>query len=127
MSDRFPLTGNPQIDEDHRKIFYLYDRYLEAHEKSDISGIKEVFYELLEYLTFHFIREEELMTNISFPDLSDHRHTHFQLQEIYLSLVQPVLSGKETNAEVPKFMELMKFHIEKVDSKIADFIKEQNK
>jgi hemerythrin len=127
VTERFKLTGNAQIDADHDEIFKLYDEYVVLVQEGNYEEIKRVFYELLEYLTFHFIREEELMTLISYPDISDHRQHHFQMQEIYLSLVQPVLSGKETNAEVQKFMELLKSHIEKQDSKISEFIEERNK
>ena len=127
MSERFKLTGNPQIDADHDAIYKLYDQYVEFEKSGNREEIKRVFYELLEYLTFHFIREEELMTLISYPDVAEHRQYHFQLQEIYLSLVQPVLSSKEASSDVQKFMELLRSHIEKQDSRISDFIEEQNK
>lgn len=122
----FKLTGNPEVDEDHRKIFELYDTYLEFKNAGNDEEIKRIFYEMLDYLTFHFLREEELMKNIGFPELATHKQIHFQLQEVYLSLVQPVLSGKSI-PDVEKFMELMKHHIETHDSKISSFIEEQNK
>jgi hemerythrin-like metal-binding protein len=112
---------------DHEEVFKLYDEYREYEKVGNYEGIKRVFYELLEYLTFHFIREEELMKAISYPEILAHQHHHFQMQEIYLSLVQPVLNSTGINAEVQKFMELLKSHIEKHDSKISEFLEKRNK
>ncbi len=70
-------VGNPSIDRDHQILLGMVNRLDEAIKagrgRETVSSVLDA---LLDYTTYHFAREEALMTACGYPDLDAHRHTH---------------------------------------------------
>ncbi|RDH82813.1 MAG: hypothetical protein DIZ80_11100 [endosymbiont of Galathealinum brachiosum] len=76
-------VGLPQIDNDHKKLFSLFNRCAEAMEscRLDEKKSRSVLDELVEYTEHHCKREEELMKVCGYPGMSQHQKIHQELLE----------------------------------------------
>ena len=80
-SDDF-LTGDPAIDEEHRKILMLASRASDlACEHENLSELLVVFGEFGKCMTLHFTHEEEKLAAIGDPNLERHRAEHRAMLE----------------------------------------------
>jgi len=74
-------TGIPDIDREHRMLFALindlHDRV--AANSPDLS-VKATIDALVEYVGYHFTREESLMASCLYTDLENHKVGHRKLQ-----------------------------------------------
>ncbi len=79
--------GISVIDEEHKKLLGLVNRFLGAlHTRNEKDVIKETFDSLLEYTRVHFANEEEFMANYKYPDLKEHKKEHIRLTKQVLQL-----------------------------------------
>ncbi len=70
-------VGIDTLDDDHKKIIAILAELLSAaHDKVSSKTIEEIFTELEHYVVLHFQREEELLTQINFTDLDNHKKSH---------------------------------------------------
>lgn len=67
---------NPQIDEEHKKLFDIALRTLEYQNKNIKQHIREVIIELYDYMKVHFKNEEEFMRSINYENLEEHIQLH---------------------------------------------------
>ena len=68
---------NELMDDQHKQLFDMINRLHEAMKKGkgrEITG--ELIDRMMEYATFHFRSEEELMYRSNFPTLLEHKHEH---------------------------------------------------
>ncbi len=71
------MTGNPQIDEEHRVLFSKIDMLMVAMSHSrEQAIIQETLNFLIEYARDHFIEEEKLHSECRAPNLNGHRAAH---------------------------------------------------
>ncbi len=72
--------GIPVIDEEHKKLLALVNRFLKAlHTKDEKAVIASTFDSLIEYTEKHFANEEEFMAKHKYPALKEHKKEHQRL------------------------------------------------
>ncbi|MBY0430594.1 MAG: bacteriohemerythrin [Rhodospirillales bacterium] len=75
-------TGIPVIDNDHHIIVDLINKVFDIIAgRADRHGLVEVVDKLMLYIWEHFEREEDLMRQAGYPDLSDHQANHEALMQ----------------------------------------------
>ncbi|MBC8240422.1 MAG: hemerythrin family protein [Alphaproteobacteria bacterium] len=74
-------TGIPDIDAEHQALFALvndlYDRVETGSAEASINATIEA---LIDYVNYHFAREEGLLSSCHYPDLENHKVAHRKLQ-----------------------------------------------
>lgn len=113
------VTGNDVIDSEHSTLL----DYLDRAKNSDLENCREIFYELLHYLTEHFIHEEDLMESTHYTKIGDHKEEHYRLQELYLSLVRPILREEKESQEIIIFLNRLVEHIQTFDKDLAESLR----
>jgi hemerythrin-like metal-binding protein len=78
---KFLSVHDEMIDADHQGLFKLVDRLSDPIERRKRPVIAKAVDEAAQYAMAHFAREEELMRDIGYPLLSQHRAIHRQLEE----------------------------------------------
>ena len=99
-------VGVTVIDDDHKTLIDLLNRYLQALETKKTLVVEEVFRELEHYTHYHFAREEELMAQCGYEQLDDHKHRHEVLCDSLRDYYNDVLWGAdaEQEAEIIAFL-----------------------
>lgn len=119
------LVGNERIDFEHRTFFGLVGDFQKARlnqaEKKILTGLLE---EIALYAKFHFRSEENVMEQIRYPDLENHRKEHYHLVEVLsnkmLGLEMDLYSAKD----IEDFLvDWFVGHTSCVDKKIAQYQK----
>ena len=70
-------TNNENIDEQHQELFAITNELIEhadASAKSEV--VNEILYKLLQYIEVHFNEEEELLSQVNYPQLQEHKALH---------------------------------------------------
>jgi len=73
-------VGSPDLDEDHKQLFYLTNRLSEIAEgEVSTEDARQALYGLVRYALLHFAREEGVMAACGFPEQAEHKtgHTRF--------------------------------------------------
>ncbi len=74
-------TGIPDIDKEHQMLFALInDLYDRVETGSAEESVKATIEALVDYVSYHFAREEGLLSVCNYPDLENHMATHRKLQ-----------------------------------------------
>jgi hemerythrin-like metal-binding protein len=117
-------VGIGPIDEEHQRLFAL----AEAMHVAMIAGRGKEFLStllaaLLDYTSYHFAHEEELMERVCYPGLAEHQRQHEELRARTRELQERAASGEVTmTMEVALFlMDWLKRHTISSDLKIAAF------
>jgi hemerythrin len=117
--------GHERIDFEHR-IFLGLIRDLSAEVEKDVDSerIGRILREIVKYAEFHFVSEENIMTDISYPDLVEHRCHH----EMLLAQLADRIQGYRVTRELPDAIVSFLFqwfalHTSQEDKKIAQFVK----
>ncbi len=77
--DEYSL-GHDIIDSEHKKLFEIANKIFEVKNPFTDSGkIKKLIHELYAYMKYHFDHEEELMSEISFERIDDHKQKHGEI------------------------------------------------
>jgi len=89
-------VGNEQIDHEHMVFIKIIGRIHDAvvKEKS-IEEIKRIMRELRAYAAFHFVSEENIMTDSAFPELDEHKKEHEKLLKALDKKIEEIISIKE--------------------------------
>ncbi len=74
--DEESLPGLPEMDEQHRYLFTLFDRIEQSFTVTDHAALAALLPEIEGYLLFHFASEEHLMRHYRFPHFSLHQADH---------------------------------------------------
>lgn len=78
------LTGIPQIDEEHKRLFELAEEiYVLKNDEfipDKYDNIRHILEELKNYTLTHFIHEEEYMESIGYKQLFSQKMQHNQLR-----------------------------------------------
>lgn len=90
-------VGVKSIDGDHKYLFSLINRFIEAIETGgDRAGKLDSLEALIRYTKVHFHREEALMEACNFPGLEVHRSIHQGLAARVLSIRDSYAADPET-------------------------------
>lgn len=119
------LTGNTQIDDHHRHLVGLLNatyRDFLRHAPPDL--LSELFEELIDYATYHFAAEEQLMAESGYPRIEEHKQAHAsfvkQINEMHAGFLEK---------QHPFFLEILAFlqnwlesHIVQTDGELGRFL-----
>ena len=88
-------TGNEQVDTEHKEIFMLVQKVIDAafDDVSDKIGTTLDF--LASYAVNHFANEEKIMDESSYPQAAIHKKQHSDFVQDFLALKERV--SKETD------------------------------
>ncbi|MEH0019305.1 MAG: bacteriohemerythrin [Desulfobacter sp.] len=129
-SDAFS-TGNPELDEQHKKWFSIYnrahDRMMDPDQENFTNTGIDALKEMKAYGEFHFSQEEAFMASIEFPRLELHKKMHQAFSREIDGMIHDLESGKHVlNSEVIKRIEnWLRHHILKEDQKLKIFSEQQ--
>ena len=122
------LTGNKQIDTEHKELLKAINDLLEACSIGKGRAEVEKTVKFLEsYTKTHFAHEEALQMRYKYPDYNNHKKYHKQFMETVESIHKKLLlNGSsvvivgEVNSKVANWIIN---HIKKEDLKVAAHIK----
>jgi hemerythrin len=120
-------TGHPVVDGQHRKLFKLINDLNIALSQDDSKFmINDSIDKLSAYVITHFKTEEDLMKATSYPDYIFHKQEHDNLKEQTEKLIKLFTLGKvDLTATISKFLsDWLKHHIQGIDMKMIDWLKE---
>jgi hemerythrin-like metal-binding protein len=66
----------PAIDNDHKYLFQLFSYFEQAMIQNNTDEITDSFDKLIQYIEYHFQREEEIMEACKYPGLLKHHQVH---------------------------------------------------
>ncbi|MDG3086241.1 diguanylate cyclase [Vibrio hannami] len=120
--------GNTLIDTQHRELFNLANKLMEAGLSSEEpSPVSNLLVEFLEEMDSHFQDEERLFNEIDFPGKTKHAAEHQALLKKGYKLVEKYNRSEVTVDEVFMFIssELVISHIFSSDQEYFPFIQEE--
>jgi hemerythrin len=123
-------VGITQIDEQHRRIFDLTNRWHEALlANQPREQLTAYFVELLAYTKVHFTTEETLYQQYGYPGALPHKQEHQRLTNVLYNFRKKLEAeaGDETQEEIIVFLnQWLERHLEDADRKAALFLKSQS-
>lgn len=126
------ITGNMQIDTEHKELIKAINDLLEACSvgKGRAEVEKTVKF-LSSYTKTHFAHEEALQIRYKYPDYNNHKKNHQDFLETIESIHKKFLSNGssivlvgEVNSKVGKWVTN---HIKREDAKVAEHIRNNSK
>jgi hemerythrin len=123
-SDRY-LIGVPQIDKHHQHLFFLLNKtYDDFFSPTPTHDLESLFDELVDYATYHFAAEEQLMQNHLFPGLEMHRQEHVKFSQRVVEMSRDSNAGKKgLSLEILSFLHTwLSAHILSSDAEIGRFL-----
>jgi hemerythrin len=117
--------GHERIDSEHRIFLGLIkdlDRAIANGDSRD--RIRRVLDEIQLYARFHFVSEENIMTDVDYPALDAHRGEHARLLSLLEDRVQSYrMDPANSGVEIVEFMfSWFALHTTHEDKKIAGFL-----
>ncbi len=127
-NDKF-LIGHKSIDKQHKKLFEIAQEANSILEISDINQqenvLKNVLKELYDYVEYHFLAEEQLMENLSYREIDQHKEIHKRILNELNALTTEISYTKlsEIIEKLSDFVQIVFVdHITVEDQKISDTI-----
>jgi len=119
-------VGNRLMDREHA-ILIEYINTLQGLVDGDSSRhlVGQVLEGLIQYTKTHFYVEEELMYAFRYPDYVNHIQAHEKFKQTMQQLSSQYKQGEAdiTNELMDFLKDWLIKHIQKVDRKLADFLK----
>ena len=127
--DRF-IIGVPQIDEHHQHLVNLLNKtHRDFIRQAPADILAELFEELIDYATYHFAAEEQVMLESGYPEIETHKGQHAQFAKEINEMHENYLVKQS-----PFFLEILTFlqdwlesHILQSDSELGRFLAENTK
>jgi len=119
-------VGVEQIDRQHKYLLSLINRIQVATGEFDSQAIVEIVLDMQAYARFHFADEENLMEQLGFPGLADHRKIHEGfLEKADLFLDDLESAPVATVSEIARFLsDWLINHIMVTDAQYGLFFKQ---
>lgn len=119
-------TGIDTIDEQHQKLFCIYNTLVNEISESRYDQIKQTIDELLKYSETHFTYEEQLMEKCKFEERAQHAREHrgfiHQIMDLMIGNSEGICA--ETIETFARFLQIWLInHITDTDRKYVDLIK----
>jgi hemerythrin len=125
-------TGHKGVDDEHKELFILVDKMLDACTKGEYTSDKrlnevEAALGFLEsYAIKHFANEERLMEQSKYPDKANHKTQHAGFLPVFAGLKKRALTENSLTValEINKaLVDWLIQHIMGSDRKFADYYK----
>ncbi len=119
--------GIKAIDDDHKKLFSIINKLLEATQSDvDKKGLEAIFDELEQYALIHFEREESIMREYGYANSQEHINQHNSFRSKIPKLKKRLLDtdSKKVAQDVGFFLtEWLMSHILEEDFRFIDSLK----
>jgi len=118
-------TGINLIDEQHQLLISLVNDFEQAISRDiDEVYIEGILQELINYISYHFKAEEELMARNNYPGFSKHKETHDDLVKKVIGFHEQFKKGEQNlEQEIMLFLkEWVIHHISKTDMEYVPYI-----
>lgn len=120
----------PAIDAQHRRIFRIIAKFVEALAEATLSGVAQApltLVELSDYAKEHFVFEEALLRGVGYPDLDGHHAAHQELLDRLDKIAESFrVNGPGTPEDVLNLLDhWMNDHILGDDMAYKDFLVER--
>jgi hemerythrin len=122
-------TGHPEIDEQHKQLFQMINRFENAMSEGHGQEVMEpILRELVAYTLKHFSAEETLMAASGYGEIEHHRNLHLELtgqvEELLLRFSKGYLTLPST---LSKFLaNWLKHHIREEDMPFIEWLHKQS-
>jgi len=121
------ITGHETIDNQHRELIKTLDSFWDAAKQG--RGPNEVIGALIfmgEHIDAHFIDEEKLQQEISYPDYEAHKKEHDNYKKEYEKLLHDLQKkGPDYSISIDTLNSMLEWvvkHIKNTDKQLIDFI-----
>lgn len=117
-------VGHERIDFEH-KIFLNLIREASLLPERQISRQRVLMHlnEVKQYAVFHFTSEENIMFDVDYPDIEQHKREHEMLLALFDKRVHQYRSEEIDLEEVVAFLfEWFALHTTQVDTRLAQYI-----
>jgi len=116
--------GHERIDAEHRIFFRLMMDFQEAVTYgAPNEKLLRTLNEIVKYADFHFVSEENIMTDNNYPDQKRHAHLHNILLSEVKDKLHQFTSGNIGANEVFEFLfEWFALHTSNEDKKLVGFL-----
>lgn len=125
-------TGHETIDNQHREIFKRLNGFWNAAKQG--RGPEEVVKALIflgEHIETHFIDEEKLQQEISYPDYEAHKKEHDDYKKEYVKLLNDLQKkGPDFSISIDTLNSMLEWvvkHIKNTDKQMVAFIQANKK
>ena len=124
-SDEYRI-GNERIDFEHRIFFNLVADFQSARlADASMEKLERILEEVALYARFHFRSEENMMIDMQYPGLEEHKVQHYNLVEVLSNQMLGLEMGLYKPQQVEEFLVCWFVnHVMHEDSKLAEFIKQ---
>lgn len=122
-------VGHTRIDFEHRIFLDLINSYRDKlGEETSKEALLRVLNEIVKYAEFHFVSEENIMTECDYPEREEHARLHRQLLADINRKSGEMLTLSMDGIEPIMFYSFLVdwfiHHTIEVDKKLADFIRQ---
>lgn len=117
-------VNNIQIDNEHKQLFSLIDKFYKGiRDNSPKERLEELILGLVNYTKTHFANEEVHMAKMNYPDLESHKQLHAQFVDKVYSYHERLTNRKMLlSIEVTNFLkDWLINHIKGSDQQYAAF------
>lgn len=124
-STQFEL-GHERIDAEHRIFLRLVNEFGDRVERGlPLDMLLRTLREIRKYAEFHFVSEENIMEELGYPRLEEHRALHEVLLDALAGWIGALAAGSLDPAEVWKsLVEWFGAHTSQEDQKLVAHIRE---
>jgi hemerythrin len=120
-------VGNLEIDAEHKVFVKIIQKIQHAIEgQAEKKYLERLVLELLKYAEFHFCSEENVMLEIGYPEILDHKEKHEKLLAELRNLIFAFGFDKHETHELVDFLIgwFMNHTIEE-DKKLSNYVEEE--
>lgn len=118
-------VGLKEIDDQHMQLISLLNKLYMKLEQNVFSEVESVFKELTDYTHTHFSNEEKYMNKFNYADKDAHLEQHkFFIDKLAEMKKEPGDNSSKTVEIADFLLQWLINHIDKVDTKLAPFLKE---
>lgn len=118
-------VGIVDVDEDHKQLIKMINRLFGATLSSDPHQVlRSILHELVDYVVFHFEREENFMKRINYPAYAEHKQEHQVLLDSAHRFMRNLDSGLALNLKEDVEVTLRDWlvqHIQQHDKRLGTF------
>ena len=122
------LVNIPEIDNQHKVLFKLYNRVAELYSKDskDEEGLKDLLNRLANYAFRHFETEEKYLHSVNYPKFTLHRSIHQQFRK-KIATFSAMKEVNNTYAELLDYIgNWIKYHILDEDFQYSIYLKKKS-
>jgi hemerythrin len=117
-----------QIDHEHKGLFSLAETLRQAHQAGkDREILGRLLNDLVDYTSYHFSHEEELMRRIGYPYHEDHGRQHEELRIKLQKIRMRWISGESgmTNEMMEFLVDWLRCHTTTSDRRIGSYMRKR--